>query len=282
MGNKCLYDIKLFDINGQLVSYDPIASPNYVIGICHEGRFEANYDFQHVVFNPNELAVVYPNHILVPTNVTTDYRATIIVVPAAVFYSMLSYFIDRDYFRHETEPCFSLTAEEYDHMMRLTDALRVIDVIDCSTRREMKESMTEIIIKTIHHYHAIHHPQTTITSVGMLSKRFFQAIIEYCSAHHDVSFYADYFHLTPKYFSTVIANETGHNALYWIHFYLAAKAKQILYMQRDVPLKNISDQLGFADFVTFSRFFKRLVGISPSEWRKRICSTTPHQDCVDG
>ncbi len=267
-------DIKIKELSGTPLNYEPIASPNYVIGICHEGRFEADYDFQHVVFTSGELAVVYPNHILVPTQVSPNYKATLIDVPSQVFYSMIKHFIDQDHFRYESDPSITLTAEQYDNLMKLVNALRAIDAVDFNTRHEMKEMMTEIIIEVIHHYHSIIRPEGQTATSRMLSRRFFQTIIDHCDKHHDVAFYADLFHLSPKYFSTAIARETGHNALYWIQFYLIAKAKQILYIQSDTPVKTISDQLGFNDFATFSRFFKHLVGVPPTEWRRRICSSS--------
>lgn len=265
-------DIKVMEISGPPFNTEPIASPNYVISICHKGVFEANYDFEHVVFKANEIAVVYPNHILVPTNVSSDYQATIIDVPSQVFYSMLKHFIDSDHFRFESKPCFALTAEQHNNLMRIVDALRTIDTINFNTSYEMKHSITEIIIEIIHYYHSMVHPEKESSSKEILSKRFFQAVIDHCTEHHDVTFYANHFHLSPKYFSSAIAHETGHNAQHWIQFYLAAKSKQILYMQSDAPLNIISYQLGFNELSSFSRFFKHIVGMSPSEWRNKICS----------
>ncbi len=274
MDAKEHWDIKVNDVSGPFTGTEPIASPNYVIGICHEGRFEADYDFQHVDFVGRQIAVVYPNHILLPTSVSENYRATIIDVPSDVFYSMLKHFVGRDHFRHETAPCFPLNDDQYNTLMHLVDALRAIDHIGCNAQLEMKHMMTEVIIETVNHYYSLIVPDSDQMSSGMLSKRFFKAVIDNCAEHHDVTFYANYFNLSPKYFSTAIARETGHNALYWIQFYLAAKAKQILYLQSDKPLKFISDELGFSEFSAFSRFFKHVVGVSPSEWRKRTVSAS--------
>jgi len=269
---KMADDIRVIDLDSKPLCHDPIASPDYIICICHKGRFEADYDFQHVSFANHQIAVVYPGHILVPTEISPDYEATLIKVTALVFYGMLNHFIDRDYFRFETEPAFPLTNKQHDNLMRLIDALRALDEVDCSTRREMKTMMTEIIIENIYHYHTLANPNHQISPHSMLSKRFFQAVIDNCYRHHDVAYYADLFHLSAKYFSHVIRRETGQNALYWIHFYLAAKAKQVLYLQSELPLKNISDQLGFPDLPSFSRFFKKVIGITPSEWRENLCT----------
>jgi len=269
--DKTASDIRVIDVAGPFNRTEPIASPNYVIGICHEGRFEADYDFHHVDFVGRQIAVVYPNHILVPTKVSKDYRTTIIDVPSQVFYSMLKHFIGYDHFLNDTAPCFPLSGDQYNTIMRLVEALRVLEKVDSSLRQEMMYAMTEIIIETIHHYHSLVVPKTQSGDSGLLSKRFFRAVMDNCAQHHDVTFYANYFNLSPKYFSTAISRETGHNALYWIQFYLAAKAKQMLYMQSDMPLKYISDELGFSEFSAFSRFFKHVVGVSPSDWRKRVC-----------
>ena len=46
------------------------------------------------------------------------------------------------------------------------------------------------------------------------------------------------------------------------------KAKQLLEAERDEPLANVAEQLGFYDAFHFSRSFKAVTGLSPSEYRR--------------
>ena len=88
----------------------------------------------------------------------------------------------------------------------------------------------------------------------------------YCESK-EVRFYAEQQHLSPKYFATVIKNETGIRAADWIANYVIIQAKEMLRHHRAMSIQQISDALGFSDQSTFSRYFKSHVQITPSEYR---------------
>ena len=46
------------------------------------------------------------------------------------------------------------------------------------------------------------------------------------------------------------------------------RARELLVQYPDMPLREISDTLGFNDMYYFSKVFKRLTGIPPSEARE--------------
>ena len=86
--------------------------------------------------------------------------------------------------------------------------------------------------------------------------------------HHDVGFYAAQACLTPKHFSTVVKQETGHTVAYWIRNHIIAEAKMLLHIRHDLPIQAIADMLGFGEQASFSRYFKRETGLSPTEFRE--------------
>lgn len=100
-----------------------------------------------------------------------------------------------------------------------------------------------------------------------VSMQFHSDLTQHFSKHHDVGFYAERVCLTPKYFSAVVKQETGHNAAYWIRVKIIAEAKMLLHIRQDLSLKVIADMLGFGEQASFSRYFKRETGLSPTEFR---------------
>ncbi|MBM6670761.1 AraC family transcriptional regulator [Phocaeicola coprophilus] len=82
-------------------------------------------------------------------------------------------------------------------------------------------------------------------------------------------FYYEKLCLTPKYLTTVIKKESGVSAADWIERYVILQAQALL-KSTDLTIQQISDKLNFSSQVFFGKYFKRLVGMSPKEYRKTL------------
>ncbi len=85
----------------------------------------------------------------------------------------------------------------------------------------------------------------------------------------DVAFYADKLCITPKYLSVVILEQTGKSALKVINEYTVTECKALL-LSTDMTIQQISDKLNFPSQSVFGKFFKRMTGLSPRDYRKQI------------
>ncbi len=84
----------------------------------------------------------------------------------------------------------------------------------------------------------------------------------------DCSFYATKLSITPKYLTTLVKETTGKTVHEWIDDFVSIESKALLRSTK-MTIEQISDSLSFPSQDTFSKFFKRVVGISPTEYRKR-------------
>lgn len=80
-----------------------------------------------------------------------------------------------------------------------------------------------------------------------------------------VNFMASELHLSPKYLSDLLKQETGKTALELIHLFVISEAKNLL-VAGDRSISEIAYQLGFENPPYFSRLFKKEVGVSPKEY----------------
>ncbi|MDO4159038.1 MAG: helix-turn-helix domain-containing protein [Prevotellaceae bacterium] len=83
-----------------------------------------------------------------------------------------------------------------------------------------------------------------------------------------VQYCADKLCLSPNYFSDLVRKETGESALKHIQSRILDVAKERVF-NTDMSLTEISDALGFPYPQHFSRWFKKMIGCTPSEYRSK-------------
>lgn len=84
-----------------------------------------------------------------------------------------------------------------------------------------------------------------------------------------VQFIAGQLHISPKYLSDLLKQETGKTAIELIHIFLISEAKNLL-KTAEQPVAQIAYHLGFENLSYFSRLFKQEVGISPNQFKKQF------------
>lgn len=81
-----------------------------------------------------------------------------------------------------------------------------------------------------------------------------------------VKYCAEKMNLSPNYFSDLLKSETGKNTKEHIQYYLLEKAKDLL-SESDLTISEIAYRLGFEYSQSFSKLFKKKIGISPLKYR---------------
>lgn len=74
--------------------------------------------------------------------------------------------------------------------------------------------------------------------------------------------------LSPGYFGDLVRKETGMSAQLFIQQHVLALGKQML-MDESRSITQIADDLGFQYPQHFTRFFKKLTGMTPKEYRAK-------------
>jgi len=83
---------------------------------------------------------------------------------------------------------------------------------------------------------------------------------------HEVAAYADMLNISAGHLSEVVKEQSGRSAIAHIHDRIVLEAKRLLF-HTERSIKEISFQLGFGDASYFNRFFKRITGSTPLEYR---------------
>lgn len=100
----------------------------------------------------------------------------------------------------------------------------------------------------------------------------FRKVIEYIDAHLGeairVSSLADLIHIERTYFSRLFSRHLGVSPARYIQQRRIERSRRLLW-QTDLRVFEIAHQLGFSDAFHFSKTFKQLTGLSPTEFRRQ-------------
>ena len=86
--------------------------------------------------------------------------------------------------------------------------------------------------------------------------------------HHDIGFYANELNITPDYLSRIVKRVSGRTVVDYVNQMLVMEAAFLLRTSQ-LSISQIADRLHFADLPSFSKFFSRLKGMAPREYRER-------------
>ena len=96
---------------------------------------------------------------------------------------------------------------------------------------------------------------------------FIRLLPTHFAEHHDIPFYASKLHITPVYLSRVVRQVAGRTVIDYINQMLLMEATFLLQTSK-LSITQIADRLHFADTPSFSKFFLRMKGMTPREYRK--------------
>ncbi|MCS2714966.1 helix-turn-helix domain-containing protein [Bacteroides thetaiotaomicron] len=108
---------------------------------------------------------------------------------------------------------------------------------------------------------------TTLPHQEDIFQRFISLVNTYSKTERNVSFYADKLCLTPRYLNTVIRQTSQQTVMDWINQSIILEAK-VLLKHSNRLVYQISDELNFPNPSFFSKFFKRMTGMTPQEYQK--------------
>jgi AraC-like DNA-binding protein len=255
----------------RMPSYEkPYVSPFIVICLNHRGWLKAVYDLRPVEFHPHDFAVIPPEYILVAKESSDDYLASLLVIDPQ-FLKRLSYQhpLSYDQIKYRYNSATHLSNEQYEGMLGYFRMLNAISQISHPNRDELLANQLEIGAQLIEIYlqeNGMMNMQES-PSTQQLVNRFQNAVVKHYAESRKVEYYANLLCLSPKYFGSIIKEQTGISASVWISRYVIAKAKTMLHYRKDLNIQQISYELGFPDPAAFTRYFKANEGISPKEYR---------------
>ena len=98
--------------------------------------------------------------------------------------------------------------------------------------------------------------------------RFLRLVKQNCMEERHLAFYANRLAMTQDYLSRIVSSYSGTTAKEWIEQAVLLEAKVMLHYTNK-PVSEITYDLGFPNDSFFCKYFKRLTGITPKQFRDR-------------
>ena len=253
----------------------PFVSPHLVIGICHQGYSIGEYDMKPIKFSAHDYSLVYPDHPILAKETSEDYRSTLLIISSKFYNDLRPRLTYGNSLVFHSQPRFHLSDEHYLFICDTIKLLKKILSFDLPSRKELTIGILDIMSKLVDSFRQTddlaeqQQPDDDTVGDNLLFRRFYDLLAQHYKESREVQYYAQLLCLSPKYFGSLIKKEMGISAGQCIANYVVIQAKTLLHYRPDLSIQQISQQLGFDDATSFSRYFKISTGISPKKYREQ-------------
>ena len=152
-------------------------------------------------------------------------------------------------------------------------ALHIIDALWHIVRQPDydRPTVSSLVAAQMHHYDRLFRLQTAQLEgqrhrEQSIFDRFIQLVNQHATQHHQLAFYAQRMCLTERYLGTVVRQASGIRAKEWIDRAIVARIKVEL-LHTDKPIARLAEEMNFPNPSFFCKYFKRLEGQTPLEFR---------------
>ncbi|MBR1838990.1 MAG: AraC family transcriptional regulator [Prevotella sp.] len=134
------------------------------------------------------------------------------------------------------------------------------------------QTVSSLFTAQIHHYDALYR-QSQDQRRGAMSRqqnifdRFIYLVNQNADREHLLAFYADKMCITERYLGSVVKQTSGITAKEWIDRAIIMRIKVAL-RHSDKTIAQIAEEMHFATPSFFCKYFKRLTGKTPLEYRE--------------
>ena len=237
------------------------------IAIITNGRARVLINLIEYIFRPNYISLIAPGSIIQIIETSQDFDAHMM----AIEHNFLPVSGKEEFFAHflqrKKNLLLPLTTTE---QVQIENFITVMwDVLQEPVFR--KEVIQHLLAGLLYNIEYIaknkgQSESSPLTHQNDIFQRFISLVNTYSKTERNVSFYADKLCLTPRYLNTVIRQASQQTVMDWINQSIILEAK-VLLKHSNLLVYQISDELNFPNPSFFSKFFKRMTGMTPHEYQ---------------
>lgn len=163
-------------------------------------------------------------------------------------------------------PVISIPNDQIEHFNTLWQMFKIEMTSQDNLQIGMLQMMLKRYLILCTRLYKKQHQYSDIKKENDIIREFNFLVEQYFNTKHTVAEYADLLHKSPKTISNIFSKIGTKTPLSYIQDRKTLEAKRLL-IKTDIPVQEIAYSIGFNDIQTFSRFFKKQTGLSPSKFR---------------
>ena len=263
-------------IHQRIATDKPFRPENPAFLFIKSGVIKLRQHLSDLELTANTFIVTDPQSVYELISVSDDFQSRMVSYKRE-FISTLSLKFNRlityRYFRQQMNVGVPFHADEMEVVWKSVNFLKYI--LDSETEMTYKKEMVEHLFSVFCYQMAGIIASEDNKSMNQMSRQeeivflFLNDASKYHLSEHQIEFYAERQSITTRHLSSVIKSITGRSASQIIALILINEAKVLLNSSKK-PVSEISATLGFNDQYSFSPFFKKHLGESPSHYRKQF------------
>lgn len=246
----------------------------YTFTLVLEGWLTIIYNGRQLTLGPNDLYIYSPGMSVTIVSATKNYRGICLLVDEHL---TLESDTVRDMIRIAYLPIMRLhepkiaISDDTATILggRMEEILRYLSSGN-SNKGAIVEHLYAVFLLDIQN--ALEHTSSTEQSGKRMEDvfvGFIRLLPENFLEHHDISFYAQSLNITTTYLSRAVRQLAGRTVVGYVNQFLMMEATFLLRTSK-MSIAQISDRLHFSDQAAFSKFFSRMQGESPREYRRKL------------
>lgn len=242
------------------------------ICICLKGEAEIIINARNYLLRQGDMCVVVPNSILQVNGKSGDFEGFTAAVSPHFFNSVSMNSSTTIYLYVKENPCISLESAEQEALLALCNEILEHDRrTDHPFRYEISQLSVMRIFYEVAAIFKKRQPleEQPYSRKHKLFLEFQHLVAIYYDRHRTIDFYADKLCITPRYLSAITKEVSGMTASESIERVVILNARLLL-TTTDMTVQQISDKLNFPNHSFFSKYFRRITGMTPKECRARI------------
>ncbi len=265
----------LIEITGLLERFPVLENPHrqnfYTLIFIENAEGQINIDNEKIRLDAAKIIVIRP-HCMTQIDINRHAKGKMVCFTADFFSLRYNHNIlyDFEFLRVGAKAYIRLSAEALSRFMNL---MALLEQDFPMTRSESKNVLRSYLNIILHDIQRLHYPLGTQKTKSLKHQKllqFEQLIDQHYTKESLPSFYAQLLHISANYLNKICREENGSTAGEMIRDRISVEAQRLLHYT-SCSVNEIANQLGFENGSYFVTFFRKKVGLTPEQFRKREC-----------